>query len=131
MGNSTIVTSSLYVALALSGMRMSTGCETGGAAYADPVSLETRFEGGAAPPDAVARILVDVTAADDRPIFTDLELPQLAPDVWRRDVPFLPRNQRLRFAARALDAAGELAFSGETRATLTAGHHDLQIPWLR
>jgi hypothetical protein len=128
MGNSTMVTSGLYVALAMSGLLMSTGCETGGAEYADPVSLEIRFDGGAAPHDTVARILVDVTAADGPPIVTDLELPQFAPDVWRRDVPFLPRNQRLRFAARALDATGELAFSGETRAILTTGHQDLQIP---
>src|ERR1700759_1639047 len=106
MGNSTIVPSSLYVALALSGMLMSTGCETGGAEYADPVTLEIRFEGdNAAPHDSVARILVDVSVGDSvQPFFTELELTRLAPDVWRRDLQSLPRNRQLRFAALALDA---------------------------
>src|SRR5689334_11262753 len=126
MKNSTrIVTASLYVVLAFSGMPMSTGCEARSIEYTDSASVEIRFEDDHAPHDTVASVLVDITVADsDQPLFTNLALTRLAPDVWRRDVPFLPRNQRLHFAARALDATGEIAFSGETLATLTTENHD-------
>jgi hypothetical protein len=43
-------------------------------------------------------------------------------------VPLLPRNQQLRFAARALSASGEVAFFGETVATLTVDNQSVEIP---
>jgi hypothetical protein len=134
---------------------MSTGCETAGEDQVDssPVTLEIRFQDdtaatqqpstclrgftplAAAPAahaadstthDTVTRILVDISLADSgQPFVTNFEL---APDVWRGNVSFLPRNQQLRFAARALNASGDIAFSGETLATLTVDNHDLQIP---
>lgn len=71
---------------------------------------------------AVARILVDIRFADSgQPFSIHVELTRLAPDVWRGDLPALPRNQQRRFAARALSASGGVAFSGEILATLTAG----------
>jgi len=136
------------IAVACSGMLMSTGCGTEHVA-SSKVALEIRFQddGAAAQQqsaglrrlasatpgptthDSVARILVDVTFADSgRPFFTSFDLTKLAPDVWRGDVPFLPRDQELRFAARALSAAGDVGFSGETVATLTVDNQDVQIP---
>lgn len=44
------------------------------------------------------------------------------------DGPPLPRNQQRRFAARALSASGDAAFSGETLATLTAGIRACESP---
>ena len=120
---SQIITLSFYVAVACSGMLMTTGCETEHVGSSQ-VSLEIRFQddGGAAQQqisdlrrlastapeptthDAVARILVDVTFADSGlPFFTNFDLTKVGPDVWRGDVPILPRNQQLRFAARALN----------------------------
>jgi hypothetical protein len=79
--------------------------------------------------DEVARILVDITFADTgQPFFVNFELTKLASNVWRGDVPLLPRGQQLRFVARALNAAGAVAFSGETLATLTISNQDVQIP---
>ena len=59
------------------------------------------------------------------------------PDCWRDpfdlgkvslETPPLSRNQQRRFAARALSASGDVAFSGEILATLTVGNQSLQIP---
>jgi alpha-tubulin suppressor-like RCC1 family protein len=148
-----IITLISYVALACSGMLMSAGCRD----HVDstPITLEIRFQDDDAatqPPsagrlrlaslaadptphagptthDTVARILVDISIADDGlPFFTNFELTELAPDVWRGDVPFLPRDQQLRFAARALNATGAVGFSGETLATLTVDNQSLEIP---
>jgi alpha-tubulin suppressor-like RCC1 family protein len=149
--SSRIIVLSSYAALACSGMLMSTGCEAGGEDRVDSgqVALEIRFQDDNAamqPPsaglltfvaaapgpttyDAVARILVDITFADSgQPFFTNFELTELATDVWRGDVPLLPRNQQLRFAARGLSASGEVGFSGETVATLTVDNQSLEIP---
>lgn len=51
-------------------------------------------------------------------------------DGWRGrfDLPLLPRNQRRRFAGCALSVGGDIAFSGEILATLTAGNQSLQVP---
>ncbi len=149
---SRIIMLSSYIALAFSGMAASTGCE-GPADPADPadpavVSLEIRFHGGDAPApssatplsfnlvapdptkyDDVARVLVDITyAATGQPFYINFELIEVTPNVWRGDVPLLPKNEQLRFAARALNAAGELGFSGETLATLTANSQAVVIP---
>ncbi len=79
--------------------------------------------------DTVARILVDITfAGSGQPFFTNFELTKVATDVWNGTVPFLPRDQQLRFAARALSAAGDIAFSGDTLATLTIDNQAVQIP---
>jgi len=149
--SSRIITLSSYVALACSGMLMSTGCKTAGEDHVDSgqVSLEIRFQDATTPTpqpsagqlrlalaaagptthDTVARILVDITFADSGlPFFTNFELTKFAPDVWRGDVPVLPRNQQLRFAARALSATGDVGFSGETLATLSVDNQDVQIP---
>ena len=145
-----IITFGSYVVLAWSGMLISTGCRNAGDRVdSAQVTLEIRFQDdGAATPqpnsglrrlasaapgptthDLVARVLVDITVIDSGlPFFTNFELTNFAPDVWRGDVPVLPRNQQLRFAARALSATGEVAFSGETLATLTIDNQDVQIP---
>jgi len=142
-----ILALSSYVALACSSV-MSTGCGT--AEHAGSVSLEIRFQddGGAtqqqqssalrrlidAAPgpithDAVTRVVVDVTFANGgRAFFTNFDLTKVAPDVWNGTVPFLPRDQQLRFAARALDVNGVVGFSGDTLATLTIDNQDVQIP---
>jgi len=79
--------------------------------------------------DTVAKILVDIRFADSsQPFFIHVELARLAPGVWCGDVPPLPHSQQLRFAARALSASGDVAFSGEILATLTVGNQTLQIP---
>ena len=79
--------------------------------------------------DTVARILVDITFADSGlPFTTNLDLTKVAPDVWNGTVALLPSNQQLRFAARALDASGDVGFSGETLATLTIDNQRVQIP---
>jgi len=132
-------------------MLMSTGCGSGSEEHVDSgqVTMEVRFQdgddaqqapGGAtlriaslAPGptthDQVARVLVDVTFADSGlPFFLNLDLTKLGPDDWRGDVPLLPRNQQLRFAARALSSTGDVAFSGNTVATLTIDNQGVQIP---
>jgi alpha-tubulin suppressor-like RCC1 family protein len=138
------------VALACSGMLMSTGCGAGSEdrAGSGQVTMEIRFQddtttqapssgqlrlaslaAGPTTHDTVARVLVDITfASSGQPFFVNFDLTKLAPDVWRGDVPLLPRNQQLRFAARALNATGNVAFSGETLATLTVDNQDVQIP---
>jgi hypothetical protein len=148
-----IITLSSYAVLACSGITMSTGCQD--QVDSAPVTLEIRFQDDDAatqPPsasllrlaslaaspnshagpvthDTVARILVDISVVDSGlPFFTNFELTELAPDVWRGDVPFLPRDQQLRFAARALNATGAVGFSGETLATLTIDNQSLEIP---
>lgn len=79
--------------------------------------------------DEVARILVDITFADTgQPFYTNFELTRLTPSTWQGDVPLLPRNRQMRFAARALNAAAAIAFSGETLATLTISNQNVQIP---
>jgi len=79
--------------------------------------------------DTVARILVDITfVSNGQPFFTNFELTKVATDVWTGTVPFLPRDQQLQFAARALSAAGDVAFSGATQATLTIDNQAVQIP---
>jgi alpha-tubulin suppressor-like RCC1 family protein len=79
--------------------------------------------------DQVTRVQVDITYADSgQPFYINFELTKLAPDVWRGDVPLLPRNQQLRFFARALNATGGVAFSGETLATLAVDNQNVQIP---
>jgi alpha-tubulin suppressor-like RCC1 family protein len=146
-----IITLSSCIALACSGLLATTGCGTSAEDHAgsSQVALEVRFQddpGAAQPPSAgllrilraapgptthdnVARILVDITFADSGlPFFTNLDLTKLAPDVWRGDVPLLPRNRQLHFAARALSASGEVAFSGDTLATLTVDNQDVSIP---
>lgn len=79
--------------------------------------------------DEVARILVDITfVASGTPFYTNFELTKLSPNTWRGDVPLLPRNQQLRFAARALNSSGDEAFSGETIATLAINNQNVEIP---
>ena len=141
-----IILLSSYVAVACSGIATSAGC----AQHSDAsgaVALEVRFQDSdeAAPRtsdlriamaafgptthDQVARVVVDISvAASGQPFYTNLEFTKLAADVWRADVPLLPRNQQLRFAARALNTAGAVAFSGDTLATLTVDNQDVQIP---
>ncbi len=146
--SSHIIAFSSCIAVACSSMLMNTGCGTEHVASSQ-VSLEIRFQDDTAPTpqssagqlrialaapgptthDTVARILVDVTIVDSGlPFFTNFDLTKIAPDVWRGDVPLLPRDQQLRFAARALDANGDVGFSGETVATLTVDNQDVQIP---
>ena len=150
-----ITTLSSYVAVTSSGTLMSTGCGTE-PVDSSQISLEICFQdntvatqspwacpqpfgslaadptnhaAGSATHDAVARILVDVTfAADGKPFATNFELTKHAPDVWRGDVLVLPRKKQLHFAARALSANGDIAYSGETLATLAVDNQDLQIP---
>lgn len=148
-----IITLSSYAFLACSGITMSTGCQD----HVDsgPVTLEIRFQdddaamqqpsasllrlaslaaspnphAGPVTHDTVARILVDITVVETKVLFlTSFELTELSPDVWRGEVPFLPRDQQLRFAARALNATGAVGFSGETLATLTIDNQSLEIP---
>jgi len=151
MSTSSHITTFSSIVLACSGIVLTTSCGIGSRDHADTsqVALEIRFQddGAASQPwsaglrrlasaapgptthDTVARILVDVTIVDSGlPFFTNFELTKLAVDVWRGDVPFLPRDQQLRFAARALSGSGDVAFSGETLATLTVDNQDVQIP---
>ena len=136
------------VVLACTGILLSTNCGTSDSKHVDSsqLTLEVRFQDDAAAQqpsgllpflaaaapgpsthDNVAKVLIDITL-DGQPFDTNFELTKLAPDVWRGVEPLLPRNQPLRFAARALSAAGDVAFSGETLAILTADNQDLQIP---
>ncbi|TMQ18002.1 MAG: hypothetical protein E6J90_21245 [Deltaproteobacteria bacterium] len=146
-----VIAPSSYGFLVCSGVLLSTGCKAAGdQADSSRITLEIRYQDddnmaapqpnpvfrtstAAAPGptthDLVARILVDITVANSGlPFFTNFDLTNIAPDVWRGDVPFLPRNQQLRFVARALSATGEVAFSGETLATLTVDNQNVQIP---
>ena len=144
-----IVMLSSYVALAGIGAPMTAGCAGGDHADSGPVTLEVRFQDSdeaqpqpasilrrlvAAAPgptthDQVARIQVDISFADTgQPFYVNFDLVKLAPDMWQGDVPLLPRNKQLHFVARALDAKGGVAFSGETLATLTIDNQSLEIP---
>jgi alpha-tubulin suppressor-like RCC1 family protein len=145
---SRIITVGSYVALACSAIATGAGCANHTAT--NDVILEVRFQDSdepapPAPPagqlrialaapgptthDNVAKVLVDISiAATGQPFFINFELTKLAPDVWRSAVPLLPRNQQLHFVARALDANGGVAFSGDTLATLTIDNQSLQIP---
>src|SRR5215510_7341568 len=144
---SRIITLSSYAALACSGMLASAGCGAG-EHHSDEVTLEIRFQDSeeaqpqstsplhlalAAPGptthDQVTKVQVDISfASSGQPFFLNFDLTKLAPDVWRGSVPILPRNQQLRFAARALNSTGAVAFSGETLATLTIDNQDVSIP---
>jgi cysteine-rich repeat protein len=130
---------------------VTTGCSssTDKHAEASKLTLEVRFQDtatalgpagglrrrpagdapGPATADDVASILVDISyAATGQPFSTDFALTKISPTAWQGDVPLLPRDQQLHFMARALTASGDIAFSGETLATLTADNQDLQIP---
>lgn len=77
----------------------------------------------------VTRILVDITlASSGQAFYSSLDLTEISSTNWHGDVPALPRNQQLHFVARALDAAGTVAFSGETLATLTIDAQGVTIP---
>jgi len=151
MNKSSRITTFSSMVLACSGIVLTTGCGIGSRDDADTsqVALEIRFQDDTAPApsqsstlrrlfeaapgptthDNVARILVDITfASSGQPFFTNFELTKVATDVWNGTVPFLPRDQQLRFAARALSAAGDVAFSGDTLATLTIDNQAVQIP---
>ncbi len=79
--------------------------------------------------DEVARILIDISIIEGNvPFYTNFELTEVTPNVWRGTVPILPRGRQLRFAARALGPAADIAFSGETVATLTADNTSVQVP---
>ncbi len=79
--------------------------------------------------DEVTRILVDITiVATNTPFYTNFELIKVNSNTWDGSVPLLPRNQELRFFARALNASAEIAFSGEALATLAAGGQNVVIP---
>jgi alpha-tubulin suppressor-like RCC1 family protein len=113
-----------------------------------PVSIEIRFQPGdpavssryrglfslaymLAPTDynLIERVLVDVSLFEgDTPIYANFDLEENGTDGWRGNLPLLPRDRQLRFIARALNAAGDVAFSGETLAVLAMDHHELQIP---
>lgn len=145
-----IITSSSYVVLACSAVLASPGCGTPDEEQVDsaPVTIEIRYHESDAPEppsgsplsfaltapdptkhDQVDKILVDISfAANGQPFYTSFALTEVTPDVWRGDVPLLPRNQQLRFAARALNATGGVAFSGETLATLTIDNQSVQVP---
>jgi alpha-tubulin suppressor-like RCC1 family protein len=148
--SSHIIAFSSYVALACSAVLASPGCGTPDEEQVDsaPVTIEIRYHERDAPEqpsvsplsfaltapdptkyDQVDKILVDILyAASGQPFYTSFALTEVTPDVWRGDVPLLPRNQQLRFAARALNATGDVAFSGETLATLTTDNQGVQIP---
>ena len=144
-----IITLRSYIVLAFSGMLMNAGCDTTSEDDVESTSLEIRFQdntaaspqpsgglrrtsplaAGSTTHDTVARIRVEISFADSgQPLYTNFELTKLAPDVWRGNVPFLPRRERLRFAARALSSDREVAFTGETLATLTRDNQSLEIP---
>jgi alpha-tubulin suppressor-like RCC1 family protein len=149
-----IIALSSYVALTCCGigMGMTTGCAGPDKHQVDSsATVEIRFhDGDGAQPqqstnvlrlaeadagpgptthDTVARVLVDITFADTgQPFYTNFELTKVATDVWRSPVPLLPRNKQLHFVARALNASGAVAFSGDTLATLTTDNQGVQIP---
>lgn len=113
-----------------------------------PVSIEIRFQPGDVSPasarassttptlmaapteyDQVTRVLLDVTrVAGDVPVYVNFDLGEATPDHWRGELPLVPRDQPLRFSARALDAGGQVAFSGESFATLLSDNTELEIP---
>lgn len=79
--------------------------------------------------DDVTRILVDITPTDTNlPFYTNFDLVRINATTWEGNVPLLPRGRELRFSARALDAMGGNAFTGQTLATLTINNESLQIP---
>ena len=138
-----------YLALASSGMALGTGCavEPGvEEAATEEVAIQIRFHdeenaldqqqtfgllGALAPIEYtdVDRILVDVTyTSNDQPFAVNFDLTQKATNVWEGTLPFLPRNEQLRFTAEASDANGTIIFSGETLATLTIDNQAVVIP---
>lgn len=77
----------------------------------------------------VERIFLDIFLAESGdPFVTNFDLTRVATDEWSGEVPLLPRNRQLRFAARALDGNDVLVFSGETFATLAVNSKLVEIP---
>lgn len=133
--------------LALGALGLAASCAPSAAPAEAPLSLEIRFQAddasaGVAGPrartaaalaptehDQVTRVLIDVTRVEGNvPIYVNFDLTEVTADDWRGSLPSVPRDQQLRFNARALDAAGNLAFSGQTLATLATDNQALQIP---
>ena len=114
------------------------------AAGTEGITLRVRFHGepGDAPQLAsiqpllapiergdVDRILVDVTyTATALPVAIDFALTRSFDDAWEGTLPFLPRDEQLRFLAEAFDAESALIFSGETLVTLTIANQQVEIP---
>lgn len=146
-----------YLALACGGITMGNGCAlepTEDQAATESVSINVRFYNddeqqaqsalgkdqlslsflplaALAPIERtdVTRILVDVTYADSgQPFAINFALTELTEGTWEGTLPFLPRDQSLRFSARALDAEDVELFSGETLATLTIDNQGVEIP---
>jgi alpha-tubulin suppressor-like RCC1 family protein len=145
-----------WIALACSGIVASGGCGGSGEEQVEvaPVTIEIRLHDGGGAGEApaqpasvsplsfrtagpanvsefddVARIQVDISyASTGQPFYVNFELTKLAANVWQGDVPLLPRNAQLRFVADALNASGEVAFSGETLTTLTIDNQAVSIP---
>ncbi len=145
----------LGAALALAGSALTLGTSCGSSDEpmdtSAPVSLEIRLEDSAMASQAsplatllpksfsamfapitfseVARILVDISVVSPpQPFYTNFELTKTSPNTWSGTVPLLPRNVQLKFDARALDTMANVAFSGETLATLTISNESVQIP---
>lgn len=141
------------VALACGAAPAGTGCANGEARdEVQEVAIELRFhQGTTAEPDPaqpsrlaplsfvgapgatsseqVAQILVDMTnASTGQPYYLNFKLTKLATNVWLGAAPLLPRNTQIRFAARGLDPAGAVAFSGETLAIVAVDGQKVQIP---
>lgn len=77
----------------------------------------------------VTRILVDVTyTSTGQPFMVNFPLTSYAPDDWSGELPFLPVNEPLTFAARAYDADDLEIFSGSSDATLTIPSQSIEIP---
>lgn len=79
--------------------------------------------------DQIDEILVDVRReVDGQALLTGFPLVQSEPGVWGAELPFLPRNQQLRFHAEAFDASEEMGFVGDTLVTLSADAEDVVVP---
>ena len=136
----------LGLALACAGLAtLAAGCGTGGEpreeADTEEVTIQVRFHGGegeqlfgfqplVAPIELtdVARILVDVSyASNGQPFAVNFALDKIA-NQWEGTLPFLPRDEQLRFFAEASNADGAVIFSGETLVTLTIDNQRVEIP---
>ncbi|NBC44923.1 RTX toxin [Corallococcus exiguus] len=77
----------------------------------------------------VKKIRVDVSEQGEGGlvIFKNFDL-ELSEGDWKGKLPFLPKAKALTFFARALDASGNLLFSGSLDATLTTDNATVTIP---
>ncbi|ACY12809.1 Alpha-tubulin suppressor and related RCC1 domain- containing protein-like protein [Haliangium ochraceum DSM 14365] len=121
------------------------GCDAEGDHSSESVTLQVRFHGDEVAEQSlrglhallapiersdVSEILVDVRyASNGQPFVLNFALTREgSTNAWQGTLPFLPRDEELRFFAKAYDSADILLFTGETLATLTIVNQSVVIP---